>query len=497
MMEMKLPAMNPAALRAGAILVGKVIGLAGRATLTRILGAEGLGLYQIAYSCYGIFLMIITGGLPTALALFTAKHPARGWGAFRKLSVIVALVGAAASLLMYMQSENIAILLGNMKVEAAIRCLAPSLLAVSLLQLLRGYMQGRERYGAISFSEIAEQAVRVGTMIILVLLFASEGTSIALGAGLTGTTIGALSAFLLLTVCLAIRRSLPADSIESYPPVRREIRSIVHASMAIGFTRLLVPASDFIDSLLIPRRLQTAGYTLSEATSIYGVIMGMAVIVAYMPTIVTAAISYTMTMKLASYYQQGELRSYQFMVRKMLQLCWTWGLLSGMFLLLFADLLAHWLFHTPEAAAPIRYFAVLPLIVGIRELTTSILWTQEKKNVPFIGLLNGIAFSTALLFFLLAIPGFGYEAASIGILALEGVAVFCNLYGLQRMRANLFAWRWIGWEAFFCILSLFLFLFVFPSGLESPSFWPAVGLMLIYWLGAGSVLLVRAKSFMH
>lgn len=494
---MKLPVINPAALRAGAILVGKVIGLAGRATLSRFLGAEGVGLYQLAYSCYGIFLMIITGGLPTALALFTAKHPARGWAAFRTLSVPVALAGGAASLLMYMQSEHIAALLGNPDVEAAIRCLAPSLLAVPILQLLRGYMQGTERYGAISFSEIAEQAVRVGTMIILVFLFASEGTSIALGAGLTGTTTGALSAFLLLTVCLATRRFLPAGFIESHSPVRSGVRSIIHASLAIGFTRLLVPASDFIDSLLIPRRLQTAGYTLSEAISIYGVITGMAVIVAYMPTIVTAAVSYTMTMKLASYFQQGELRSYHAMVRRMLQLCWTWGLLSGMYLLLFADPLAHLLFHTPEAAAPIRYFAVLPLIVGIRELTTSILWTQEKKNIPFMGLLNGIAFSTALLFFLLAIPGFGYEAASIGVLALEGVAVFGNLYALHRMRAHLFAWRWIGWEALFCLLSLFLFLFAAPSGPGTASLWPSAGHMLIYWLGAGSVLFVRAKSFMQ
>ncbi|WP_240927446.1 oligosaccharide flippase family protein [Paenibacillus thiaminolyticus] len=496
-MEMKLPVMNPAALRAAAILVGKVIGLVGRATLTRILGAEGVGLYQIAYSCYGIFLMIITGGLPTALALFTAKHPAKGWGAFRTLSVIVALAGAAASLLMYMQSDSIAILLGNPDVEAAIRCLAPALLAVPLLQLLRGYMQGSERYGAISFSEIAEQAVRIGTMIVLVLLFASEGTSIALGAGLTGTTIGALAAFLLLTACLAIRRSFPAGSLEPHPPLRGQVRSIVHASMAIGFTRLLMPASDFIDSLLIPRRLQSAGYTLSEATSIYGVITGMAVIVAYMPTIVTGAISYTMTMKLASDYQQGELRSYQLMVRRILQLCWTWGLLSGMFLLLFADPLAHWLFHTPEAADPIRYFAVLPLVVGLRELTTSILWTQERKNVPFMGLLNGIAFSTALLFFLLAIPGFGYEAASIGILALEGIAVLINLYALHRMQAKLFAWRWITWEVVFCVLSLFWFLFALPPDPESASFWQAAGHMLIYMLGAGSVLLVRAKSLMQ
>lgn len=496
-MEMKLPVMNPAALRAGAILMGKVIGLAGRVTLTRILGAEGVGLYQIAYSCYGIFLMIITGGLPTALALFTAKHPASGWGAFRTLSVLVALAGAAASLLMYTQSEKIAFLLGNRDVEAAIRCLAPALLAVPLLQLLRGYMQGTERYGAISFSEIAEQAVRVATMIMLVLLFASEGTSIALGASLTGTTIGALSAFLLLIVCLAAGRTIPANFIRSASPIRREVRSIVHASMAIGFTRLLVPASDFIDSLLIPRRLQAAGYSLSEATSIYGVITGMAVIVAYMPTIVTGAISYTMTMKLASHYQQGRLVLYRSMVRNMLQLCWTWGLLSGMFLFVFADSLANLLFQTPEAADPIRYFAVLPLIVGLRELTTSILWTQERKNVPFIGLLNGIACSTALLFFLLAIPGFGYEAASIGILALEGVAVLYNLYELSRMRANLFAWRWIGWEALFCILSLFFFLFAVSSDPAAQSFWPMAGHMLIYWLGAGSILLVRAKSFLQ
>lgn len=73
--------------RAGAIFLVKFIGLIGRVSLTRMVGAEGVGLYQVAYSFYGFVLILITGGLPTALALFTAKHTSHGWTWFKILSL--------------------------------------------------------------------------------------------------------------------------------------------------------------------------------------------------------------------------------------------------------------------------------------------------------------------------------------------------------------------------------------------------------------------------
>ena len=63
-------------IRAGAMLMVKTIGLAGRMVLTRFVGAEGIGLYQIAYSFYG-FALMLTGGASTALAIAAARRPTR------------------------------------------------------------------------------------------------------------------------------------------------------------------------------------------------------------------------------------------------------------------------------------------------------------------------------------------------------------------------------------------------------------------------------------
>ena len=441
--------------------------------------------------------MVITGGLPTALALFTAKHPAEGWGAFRNISVLVALTGAASGFLIYSNSGAIAAMLGNSELATAVRCLAPALIAVPLLQLLRGYMQGTERYGVISVSELAEQSVRVALMILLAALFSSHGIGAALGAGITGTAIGALVAFIIITVYVAASKQIATTSAQSwsYGAYGGELSFLFRTSLAIGFTRMLVPASDFIDSMLIPRRLQEAGYSQSESIAMYGVITGMAVVVAYVPTIVTAALSHTMTMKIAADFQQGRMHEYHRSIDNVLNFAWTWGILSGMFLFLHANDLSNLIFGTPAATKLIRYLSVIPLIVGLRELTTSMLWAQERKNSPLMGLIGGIGLSTVLLYFLLVIPGFGYKAAAIGTLSLETVAVLWNLQALRKKGTSLFKMKWIGWDLVFFIG---IMLFVFPAVMQHVHLnhvTTVAASMLLYWTCAVLIIGLRMKHF--
>lgn len=214
------------------------------------------------------------------------------------------------------------------------------------------------------------------------------------------------------------------------------IRSVLlwffHSSLIIAFTRMLVPFSDFFDAIVIPNRLQAAGHTASEATAMFGVITGMAVIVVYMPTIVTAALSHTVTVKIVSDWREKRNKHFYLRMRKTLELGWVWGGTAGLFLLVYGAELSRLIFGTDEAAAPIRYLAIIPLLVGLRELTTSMLWVQDCKKVPLTGLIVGICVSAFSYYFLVRIPGFGYAGAAIGILALEFVAVVWNICALRQ-----------------------------------------------------------------
>ena len=59
-------------------LLCKFIGLFYRVPLSYLLGAEGIGLYQMAYPVFAVAAIVAAGGLPLAMAKHMAEHLAVG-----------------------------------------------------------------------------------------------------------------------------------------------------------------------------------------------------------------------------------------------------------------------------------------------------------------------------------------------------------------------------------------------------------------------------------
>jgi stage V sporulation protein B len=89
------------------------------------------------------------------------------------------------------------------------------------------------------------------------------------------------------------------------------------------------------------------------------------------------------------------------------------------------------MFSNDSAEIGIRYLALAPLLSGIRELSTIALWGTGDKNTPLVGLIIGAVCSVALNYYLIAIPGFTYAGAAIGILSLELIAALWNMNALR------------------------------------------------------------------
>ncbi|WP_274483748.1 oligosaccharide flippase family protein [Paenibacillus polymyxa] len=436
MKNLKLPLiLKQTMVRANAMIVVKAIGLVGKIFMTRLVGAEGMGLYQLAYSFYSLILMIISGGLPTALGMFTAKHSVKGWRLFKIFSIFLMLIGLASSVLTFWQSKSIAFLLGYPQLDVVIRYLSPALFTVPLLSLLRGYLQGLERYTTIALSEIVEQTVRIGTLIWLVPLFIRSGIEYAVGGAVLGTSTGAVLAFAMLAAYffMSNRHSTDLPS----PSTRTDLPLVVQASFAIALTRLLIPASDFMDAVIIPQRLQIAGVSPKEAAEMFGIVTGIALVVAYMPTLITGSLTHTLTMKITADWKNNDFNSFYKKSNTALQVAWIWGLVSGFFIFKYAPEISLFVFRIHDAEVPIKSLAMLPLLVGLREITTSILWAQNRKKTPFIGLVTGVLVNFIILYSLVAIPGLGYVGMSLGIIMLELIATAWNLKSLRFFQVTI------------------------------------------------------------
>ena len=59
-------------------LMVKIIGSVNRILLSRLLGGEGIGLYQMAYPVYLLMLSVSSAGIPIAISIIVAEKAAKG-----------------------------------------------------------------------------------------------------------------------------------------------------------------------------------------------------------------------------------------------------------------------------------------------------------------------------------------------------------------------------------------------------------------------------------
>lgn len=399
-----------------------------------MLGSEGVGLYQMVYSTYCLLLTIVTGGHPTVLALTTAGNPGRGlrnfWLSFLFLVPVVGLI----SVLTHVNADRLALIFDEPRMGTAFLYLSPVLVIVPFLSLIRGFLQGIELYGIISLSELLEQTIRVVVMYVFISVWINESVHRAVGGALVGAWAGALAALLLLAVVMVKRvRSMHGRELD---PLRarsvNEVIRYLNSSFSIMATRLIIPLADFLDAIVIPHRLQASGLGLAQATAVYGNFAGMAASLVYLPSLVTASLSHIAASKLSSDWQNQRFTTFRVRVHKMLTIGWYWGLGSTFYLYYYHRELAQLVFQNEEAALAIALMCIGPLIVGLRELSTTILWVMQKNQHTIYGLVAGMICAVTAGYFLIPIPEFRYIATALELLLLEMIAVIWNLIVLSK-----------------------------------------------------------------
>ena len=67
-----------AALLAASAVIAKIVGACYRVPLTNILGAEGIGLYQLVFPVFALMTTLSSAGIPSALARTVAEKRGAG-----------------------------------------------------------------------------------------------------------------------------------------------------------------------------------------------------------------------------------------------------------------------------------------------------------------------------------------------------------------------------------------------------------------------------------
>ena len=83
-----------------------------RILLTRILGGEGIGLYQLIFPIYSLCVVLATAGLPMAISKVVAKSKDKEKSVLKKCFMFTGIIAVVLSLILFISAKGLASLQG-------------------------------------------------------------------------------------------------------------------------------------------------------------------------------------------------------------------------------------------------------------------------------------------------------------------------------------------------------------------------------------------------
>lgn len=143
-------------------VLAKILSAVYRILLTRILGGEGIGLYQLIFPVYSLCVVLSTAGLPMAISKVISKNAGNEKTVLKKSLILTSLVSVLIFSFLILFSEALANLQGEPNLKLCYVILAPTIILVGCISVLKGYFQGKNNFTPSAISNILEQVLNFG-----------------------------------------------------------------------------------------------------------------------------------------------------------------------------------------------------------------------------------------------------------------------------------------------------------------------------------------------
>jgi len=186
-------------------LIAKLLGAVYRIPLTYILGAQGLGIYQLVFPLYSLLLVITSSGLPNAISKIISykiakKEPFNIKKFLKCCLIFFSMISLFFSILVIILSKNIATLQGNHLSYLGFIGIAPAIIIVANLCIFRGTFQGLKNMTPTSISLIVEQTVKLISGLIFAYLLMPYGIEYGVLGAILGVTLSEAVALVILII---------------------------------------------------------------------------------------------------------------------------------------------------------------------------------------------------------------------------------------------------------------------------------------------------------
>lgn len=262
-----------------ATLASKILGSIFRIPLQNIAGDEVLGIFSLVYPVYMVALTLSVAGIPIAISKLISEaivqnDPDRVHKIYRTATILTILFGLTSFTLIYSFSGPISDVLGGPSTRLALIVVATTLLIAPYMAVYRGYFQGFQDMRPTAISQVLEQFIRVGFILIIayVLVQRNYSDEIVSGGVMVASFIGALASAIYLLFFFS-RSSLKPKATTKYTfqHFKEHSKTILLISLPICVGAITMALINFVDSITIPMSLRNAGIDEEHINYTYGI----------------------------------------------------------------------------------------------------------------------------------------------------------------------------------------------------------------------------------
>ena len=417
--------------------------------ISRTFGEEAMGIFQLTSPILMLAFSLTGAGMQTAISKYTASLVAKSKTETANFylfygCLISFILSTLYSLLIFYNSETIAIhILGEKKCALLLRICSFSFPLSSLHCCFNGYFYGRKNTKVPSFTQIVEQIVRIGSVLLIYSLYRMHNMTPTIAITCLGMLLGEATA-LFLSAMFYLHKFRSSLSPMPLPLLTNKKNKfffsweipgqLLSYSIPLTLNRVFVNLLQSYEAISLPSALKNYGYSSKAALSIYGVLTGMALSFVMFPSTFTNSVSVLLLPTVSEAESQSnentQNKKLTRIIHRTILFSLTLGVLCTLFFYFLGNYCGEILFQSTLAGRFIKILSFLCPFLYLKLTLCSVLNGLKKtKETLWINLFS---ISLRLISILFVVPSIGIYGYLYGLLLSDFLASLSCFYFLRK-----------------------------------------------------------------
>ncbi len=421
-------------------MITRFLGFINRIVVARLMGEEGIGLYNMALPTLFLMYTISQIGLPIAIAKRVAEADAKNDHKKIKQILVISLtvtisLSIISSVLMFLLIPFISNhLLTDQRVYYPLMAIIPIIPISAVSAVIRGYFQGRQNMKPQSYAQVIEQIVRILFILLLVSWLVPYGIEYAAAGAMVAVIIGEAVSLLFMLHMFQIKKRIKLRSqffhyIQSGKKTLHQLFSIAIPSTA---SRLVSSISNFLEPILVSQSLAIAGVQTAVATKQYGALTGYALPLLFLPTFITHSLAVALVPNISEAEANNHKKLIHYRIHQAIRLSFASGAIATVILSLFADSILTAMYGTNNASLFLKLMAPCFLFMYIQFPLNATLQALDLAKQAMWNNIIATMIKFTILISLTTNPQIGIYGAAIAMCVGVMIGTIFHLVTLYR-----------------------------------------------------------------